>query len=102
LKKQKLTTELWINLSEIRIPKKVSKELAQIPSVQRKEIERFVFDELSSLNSVAESGKCQKMQGYEGFYKIRFGDYRVGLKVEGNTIIFERALHRKDIYRYFP
>lgn len=42
------------------------------------------------------------MKGYIGFYKIRFGDYRIGLKVEGDVVILERTLHRKDIYRYFP
>ena len=42
------------------------------------------------------------MRGYLNFYKIRFGDYRLGLQVIGNKIICERVLHRKEIYRYFP
>jgi mRNA interferase RelE/StbE len=36
------------------------------------------------------------------YYRIRLGDYRVGLKIENNTVCFVRFLHRKDIYRYFP
>ena len=42
------------------------------------------------------------MKGYPLYYKMRFGVYRVGLKLENDTVIFERALHRKDIYRYYP
>ena len=42
------------------------------------------------------------MKGYRLYYKVRFGSYRIGLKIEKDTVILERALHRKDIYRYFP
>ena len=43
-----------------------------------------------------------KLKGYRNYYKIRFGDYRVGLRYEDDTLIFERVLHRKDIYKYYP
>ncbi len=43
-----------------------------------------------------------KLRGYDTFYRIRIGDYRVGIEVVGNEVIFVRVLHRKDIYRYFP
>jgi mRNA interferase RelE/StbE len=82
--------------------KRFLKELAKIPSVERKQIEQFVFDELPSLELIAKSGKIERMKGYPSCYKVRFGDYRIGLRLEGNTIVFERVLHRKDIYRYFP
>jgi len=42
------------------------------------------------------------MTGYSSHYKIRFGSYRVAIKTEDDVVILERALHRKDIYRYFP
>ncbi|MGH2412635.1 MAG: type II toxin-antitoxin system RelE family toxin, partial [Microcystaceae cyanobacterium] len=35
-------------------------------------------------------------------YRIRLGDYRIGLFIEGKTVTFARVLHRKEIYRYFP
>jgi mRNA interferase RelE/StbE len=44
----------------------------------------------------------KKMQGYETLYRIRLGDYRIGIEVVGERVIFVRMLHRKDIYRYFP
>ena len=78
------------------------KELALLPSSIRKNIEAFVFDELPKMESLSQSGKIEKMKGYNSFYKIRFGNYRIGIRAENKTIILERVLHRKDIYKYFP
>jgi mRNA interferase RelE/StbE len=44
----------------------------------------------------------KKLQGYETFYRIRIGDYRIGIELVENTLIFTRFLHRKDIYKFFP
>jgi len=82
--------------------KRFLKELALIPSNIRINIERYVFIEIPSLDSITKSKKIVRMKGYRNFYKIRFGDYRIGMKVEDDTVIFERALHRREIYRYFP
>jgi len=87
---------------KVEYRKRFLKELAQIPDHHREEIEQFAFEKLPALNSIAESGNIERMKGYPGFYKARFGEYRVGLRSEGDKIILERALHRKDIYRYFP
>jgi len=78
------------------------KDLASLPSRVRGQVEQFVFQEMPGTDSVQAVGKIEKMQGYAGYYKIRFGDYRVGMKVEGRNVTFERVLHRKEIYRKFP
>jgi mRNA interferase RelE/StbE len=44
----------------------------------------------------------KKMQGYDTFYRVRLGDYRFGIEVVDDQVIFVRFLHRKDVYRYFP
>ncbi len=44
----------------------------------------------------------RKLQGGEKYYRIRIGDYRIGLILEGNVAVFVRALHRREVYRYFP
>ena len=82
--------------------KRFLKELARVPQKIRIQIEEFVFEKAPKLESIEESKKVEKMKGYSPFYKIRFGDYRVGLKYKEKIIIFERVLHRKDIYKYFP
>ena len=42
------------------------------------------------------------MVGHPGYYRCRLGDYRAGFCIEGDTLVFLRCLHRKEIYRYFP
>ena len=42
------------------------------------------------------------MSGPGNFYRIRVGDYRVGMVVEGNQVEFVRCLSRRDLYRFFP
>lgn len=44
----------------------------------------------------------EKLKGYQTYYRIRFGNYRVGVGYEEDVLTFQRVLHRKEIYRYFP
>lgn len=44
----------------------------------------------------------KKLKGYDAFYRIRVGDYRLGFAISGNTIVLVRFLHRKEMYRFFP
>ena len=78
------------------------KKLSKIPSETRSRIEDLVFEKLPKVNSIFELGIVEQMRGYPTYYKVRFGSYRIGLRMENNKVILERALHRKDIYRHFP
>jgi mRNA-degrading endonuclease RelE of RelBE toxin-antitoxin system len=42
------------------------------------------------------------MRGYTNRYRIRIGDYRVGIEVNEDVIEVMRVLHRRELYRYFP
>ena len=87
---------------KIKYRKKFLKELTKIPKWERSKIESFVFNELPEANSIFVFGRIEQMKGYPSYYKVRFGHYRIGIKIESDRVILERALHRKDIYRYFP
>lgn len=58
---------------KVSYSKKFLKQLAQLPSRVRSEGETFVFEQLPNASSIAEVGSIEKMQGYRGFYKARFG-----------------------------
>jgi mRNA interferase RelE/StbE len=53
-------------------------------------------------NSIAEIRNIIKMKGYATAYRIRIGEYRIGIFIEDNVVQFARVVHRKDIYKYFP
>ncbi len=87
---------------DIRYKKKFLKDLASIPKPFRQKIESLVFKEIPQSSNPFKQFKINKMAGYEGYYKIRLGNYRIGIYCQNNIFEFQRVLHRKEIYRLFP
>ena len=58
--------------------------------------------EVKTATVLSEIQHLRKMRGYATFYRLRLGDYRIGIEVVESKVIFVRILHRKGIYRYFP
>ena len=44
----------------------------------------------------------KKLNGFKSSYRIRLGDYRIGIIIDENTVIFAAFDHRSNIYKYFP
>ena len=78
---------------KVQYKKKFLKQLSIIPSSTRVRIEQFVFNELPLVTQIKTTGKIEKMKGYDGFYKVRFGDYRVGMYKEDDSLILKIAMH---------
>ena len=79
------------------------KEYERLPKSIRKRVKRIAFED-AILRDPFLRGKTVKLQGYESYYRIRVGDYRIGLRldVDRRRIEFRRVLHRSQIYRSFP
>lgn len=52
--------------------------------------------------SLRDIKNLKKLTGYKNVYRIKIGDYRIGVFIESNIVEFSRVVHRKDIYRVFP
>ena len=63
---------------------------------------REAIENVEDANNPQEIRNFKKLKGSKTNYRIRIGEYRVGLKMENDTLIFIRFLSRKEIYRYFP
>ncbi len=61
-----------------------------------------VIESVERVTTLQEIANLKPLKGSTGYYRIRVGDYRIGLRVDGETITLVRFLHRKEIYRYFP
>lgn len=87
----------------VKYTKRFLKELAALPIEIQSRVEPIVFQELESENPF-DLGYLEKLKGYTDKYKIRVGDYRIGITLdqETKTLICQRIAHRKDIYRIFP
>ncbi len=44
----------------------------------------------------------KKLTAKENYYRIKPGNYRVGISLTKDEVTFVRCLDRKEIYRYFP
>jgi mRNA interferase RelE/StbE len=44
----------------------------------------------------------KKMVGYKNYYRIKIGDYRIGIEIKDNIIDFIVIAHRSKIYKIFP
>ena len=78
------------------------KDLKKVKSGDVKQRLLKVMEQVENCQNLLEIENVKKLHGAKDYYRIRIGEFRVGLKVEDNVVIFIRFLDRKDIYRYFP
>ena len=66
-------------------------------------LEQFIF-RVESVDDVSQIPNLKKLKGQKNkvYYRSRIGNYRVGLIIKQNVVVFVRFLNRKEIYRYFP
>jgi len=61
-----------------------------------------VIAEFEGCKSISEVSNLKKMKSKGNYFRVRIGNYRLGLKFEKDVITLIRFMHRKDIYTYFP
>jgi mRNA interferase RelE/StbE len=79
-----------------------NKDLDKLKVKHVKDGVRKLILHLEEANSLSEIPNLKKLAGHKSAYRIRVGDYRLGLFIEGSTVQFARILDRKDIYKVFP
>jgi mRNA interferase RelE/StbE len=55
-----------------------------------------------SAEDVYQISGIKKLVGFEKYFRIRIGDYRIGLVLKDDVVWFAAIAHRKDIYNIFP
>ncbi|MGP8214393.1 MAG: type II toxin-antitoxin system RelE family toxin [Bacteroidia bacterium] len=65
------------------------------------EIARIVLLVINS-KSLEHIPNLKKLKGFKSAYRIRTGNYRIGIVFQNGTVYFMAFAHRKDIYRIFP
>ena len=63
---------------------------------------REVIDTVETADSLALLPNLKSLKGSRNYFRVPVGDYRIGLAIQEDTVIFVRFPNRKDIYRYFP
>jgi mRNA interferase RelE/StbE len=86
----------------VRFEAKFAKDLKQVSDGRLLKAVKELILACKEVESLTEISQVKKLKGYDTFYRVRIGDYRIGLKLAEDGLIFVRCLHRKEIYRYFP
>jgi mRNA interferase RelE/StbE len=87
---------------QVKYESRFQKDLKNINNASILEKIKTVIENCKQADSIQQINQLKKMRGYNQFYRVRVGDYRIGLAIQDDIFIFVRCLHRKDIYRYFP
>ena len=87
---------------QIELTRKFQK---QVENCNDKHIISKILDIIQAViasENLNEFPNLKKLTGYKNFFRIRLGNYRIGLVIEDKTIVFAAFDHRSDIYKYFP
>lgn len=79
-----------------------SRDLRKIREKELLNRAKAAIETIEGARNLSDVPNLERLKGWTKYYRLRVGDYRAGLVVEGDLVTFVRFLHRKDIYRYFP
>ncbi|MGV0102027.1 Plasmid stabilization protein [Nostoc sp. DSM 114160] len=86
----------------VEFKKSFEKDVSKIRDETLLQRIQAVIEEVEKAENLGEVNNIKKLKADGDYYRIRIGDYRIGLTISDDAIVFVRALQRKDIYRYFP
>lgn len=87
---------------KVRFKASFAKDLQSLNDKTLLERIKALITSVEAAQNLAEVSNLKKLRGGGSLYRARIGDYRVGLILEDEGVVFARVLHRREIYRYFP
>ena len=79
-----------------------AKDLKSIKSKTVLEAVAELIEGVEAAQNLRAIPDVKKLRAKGNYYRIKLGDYRVGITLNKDEITFVRCLDRKEIYRYFP
>ena len=68
---------------------------------QRSKVLRII-EAVSESDNMNKFPNLKKLTSHKNIYRIRMGDYRLGVVIDNNIVIFAAFDKRNDIYKHFP
>lgn len=90
---------------KLKFENKFKKELKKINQPKdKKSIEKAlkILADIPHVGELFNTANVKKLQGYDKYWRIRAGDFRIGFMIEDETIFIERVGHRGQFYNYYP
>lgn len=87
---------------EIRYHRQFNRDLRRLGNPSLAARVEHVIEELKAASAIRDVRGVNRMTGAGEHYRIRIGEYRLGITMDGDAAILRRFLPRGEIYRYFP
>jgi len=82
--------------------KSFDKDISKVSLQKVKDNIAEVIENVENAINKTDIEGIKKLKGFKNAYRIKFGDYRIGIFIENDVVEFARFAHRKDIYNLFP
>jgi mRNA-degrading endonuclease RelE of RelBE toxin-antitoxin system len=87
----------------VEYSKDFDKQLAKFKDATIAKRVKVVIEKFEEANALQEISNIKAISGWEGYYRVSFGVYRIGFFLtDENTVEFLAIAHRSNIYRIFP
>jgi mRNA interferase RelE/StbE len=87
---------------ECRFRSSFLKDISKIKDKNILDSIKEAIENIEEADSIKDIKHLKKMKDCKDAFRVRVNDYRIGIFIEGNKVEFNRVLHRREIYRYFP
>lgn len=81
---------------------KFSKDLDKLKDKKARNSIKKAILEVEQAETLKKITGLKRLKGEKRAYRLRVGNYRIGLYIEGDQAEMARVAHRKDIYDLFP
>ncbi len=85
-----------------RFKPQFSKDVARLPTSSVKAEIAAVIQAVEAAANLSSVPNIKKLRGYKTAYRIRVGDFRIGVVLLDQLVVFVRVANRRDIYKLFP
>lgn len=86
---------------EVIITKAFTKQFLRCPSHVQEAAKVFIVA-LQNAKSLRDIKDIEKLSGFKTYYRVRIGQYRIGLKEERPHVILMCVMERSQVYKVFP
>ena len=87
---------------EVEFRTSFTRDLRRIRSAEVRQRVLRKLEELETALTIEEVSGTRRLTADGRQYRIRMGDYRLGITIDGQVAVLVRFLHRREIYRFFP
>ncbi len=87
---------------KIEFEKHFIKEVDKLKDAKLKEDIREAIEDAKKATKMADLMNTKKLKGFKTAYRIKTGNYRIGIFFQDSIITFVAFDHRKDFYKHFP